>query len=74
MTGWQLGLYSFGLLAAGFGLGITAVWWYARRVFRRQLQALPQQLLDTSSTGRPVPRPGDYLRGVEEKAREEGGL
>lgn len=57
VSGWQLGLALFGALLTGFGLGITAVWLYARHVFRSKLAALPGQLLDSPSTGRPVAPP-----------------
>jgi hypothetical protein len=57
VSGWELGLALLGVLVTGFGLGITAVWLYARHVFRSKLNALPGQLLDTTATGRPVAPP-----------------
>jgi hypothetical protein len=74
VSGWQLGLALVGCWLLGAVTAVWAVWAYARHVMRTKLDALPGQLLSTTTTGRPVPRPGDYLKGLEDKAREEGGL
>ena len=66
MSGWELGLVLAIVLVVGWLGGIVSTFLYGRRLMRRQLDQLPQQLLDVSSTGRPVePPPPRTLPTIE---------
>lgn len=61
MSGWQLGLVLFGVLLAGFGLGIATVALYARHVYRQKvgqlLDGAAASLEDAAALDIPPPPP-----------------
>lgn len=70
----DLGLELAGAFLAGFAVCLLALGGLVYRQLRRRgLWPLVVAAARSSRQQRPAVFPGDYLRGVEQKARDEGG-